>query len=215
MSPETKYDILRGALNKLRTTILLHGPITLYEAQKELKASSTTVDRHLKILVRENELEVYSSPPHWSGQTKKIYGFTFYGFLRSFRIPGAFALKRFKAIMEVWLKKKQFQFFLPNEEALQALRDHDTASSLARLCQLTANMFGEAEDFFEGIGYEFSPNMTIELALQLAQEQYGRRFLEASRVLCKSLPSYRKRIEAVVNAQQAKLDEFRNVVLGE
>jgi hypothetical protein len=215
MSPETKYDILRAALNQLRTTILLHGPITLYEAQKELKASSTTLGRRLKILVRENELEVYSSPPHWSGQTKKIYGFTFYGFLRSFRIPEAFALKRFKVIMEVWLKQKQFQFFLPNEEALQALIDRETANSLARLCQLTANMFGEAEDFFEDIGYEFSPSITIELALQLAQEQYGRRFFETSRVLCRNLPSYRKRIEAVVNGQQAKLDEFRTAVLGE
>jgi hypothetical protein len=213
--PQDKYEKLRQALNRVRTAFLFHGPMNAYQVEKHLKSNSTTIGRHLRMLVREKELAIYGEKTHWSGQIKQRYGFTFYGFLRSFRIPGAVTLKNFGKTMEIWLKEEKFQFFVPNSEALEGLSDKATSSHLARLCQLTANMFGDAEDFFEDIGYDFDPDVGIELALQLAKEQYGRRFLETSKVLCKSLPSYRKRIEATVNDQQARLSEFRDAVLGD
>ena len=211
---ETKYDKLRVPLNKLRTTILLHGPITLYEAKEQLHTNSTTADRHLKILLREKELEIYDTELHWSGQTKKIYGFTFYGFLRSFRIPGGVTRKKFTIIMEMWLKQKRFHFFIPNDEALRALSTPEVADNLAKLCHLIANMFGDAEDFLEDLGYEVDPAEVIELAFELARDKYGKRFLGACRVLCNTFPSYRNHIKAIVDTEQARIEEFRIGVFG-
>lgn len=211
---ETKYDKLRVPLNKLRTTILLHGPITLYEAKEQLHTNSTTADRHLKILLREKELKLYDTKPHWSGQTKKFYGYTFYGFLRSFRIPGGVTHQKFTTIMEIWLRQKRFRFFIPNDETLRALSVPQIADNLARLCSLIASMFGDAEDFLEDLGYEVDPEEVIKLAFELARDEYGKRFLEACRVLCNTFPSYRSYIQAIVDNEQTRIDEFRNGVFG-
>lgn len=195
MTPENRYETLRLGLNRLRRAILFHGPITLYEAQRELKAEPSTMKRHLDLLLSEKEIVVYRTEPHQSGQTKKFYGLTFYGFLRSFRIEGAVTLKNFGDIMAVWLPEPKFSFFIPNIDALQATADREIRASLARYCQFIANMFGEAEEFLYNLGFdEPDPTQIIQLSMQFAGFAYGKRWAETLTLLCRDIPAFRQQI---------------------
>jgi hypothetical protein len=211
MVPESRYETLRLGLNKLRTTILFHGPITLYEAQKELKAEPSTMKRHLDLLLSEKEIVVYRTKPHQSGQTKKFYGLTFYGFLRSFRIEGAVTLKHFGDIMSVWLPEPKFSFFIPNNEALEAIADREIRTSLARYCQLIANMFGEAEEFLYNLGFdEPNPTQIIQLSMQFAGMAYAKRWVETLTLLCRDIPAFREQILDYIQWARASLNSTEN-----
>jgi hypothetical protein len=218
--------------------MLLNGPITVYDAHKRAEADArrlrkpsestrlpalATIDRRMKILLgmKPPELAVYNTEQHRSGQTMKFYGFTFYGFLRSFRIPGGIALKNFKKIMEIWLQEPKFQFFVPRDEALQALKQEGVRFHLARFCQLTANMFGEAEDLLDSLGYdEPHPDEIVRLAMQFAGMKYDRRFLDTMRVLCRHVPTFGNNVRRYIDLQRASLRSiektlFRNDLRGD
>lgn len=171
--------------------------------------------RHLDTLLSEKEIVLYRTEPHRSGQTKKFYGLTFYGFLRSFRIEGAVTLKNFHKVMELWLPERKFSFFIPNVEALRAIRDRETEISLARFCQLIANMFGEAEEFLYSLGYdEPDPSQIIQLSMQFAGIAYGKRLAEALRLLCKNVPAFRQQITDYIQLAREALNSMeRNLIV--
>jgi len=221
---------MRRKLNALRTTLLLNGPMTLYELQKALpyltdgrpklrRPPQSTIDTHLKILTRKTkELIVYKTEPHKSGRPKKYYGFTLYGFLRAFRIPRAVAKSNFGQIMRMWLPQEKFRFILPKQEVVQSLDNKDVENSLANLCQMIANSFSEAEDFldyWEGRGYrESQPSRIIQLAMSAAELKYGKLFIETSKTLCRFLPSYREGVRSFIQAQRSVLDLMEKELLG-
>jgi DNA-binding MarR family transcriptional regulator len=212
--PNDRYETLRLALNRVRTAILFHGPITLYEAQKKLNAEPSTMKRHLDTLLGEKEIVVYRTEPHKSGQTKKYYGLTFYGFLRAFRIERAVALKNFRRIMELWLPESKFSFFISNNEAQAAIKDRETENSLAKFCQLIANLFGEAEDFLYSLGYdEFDPSQIIQLSMQFAGIAYGKRFAETLRVLCRNVPAFRQQITDYIQWAREALNSMEKSLI--
>jgi hypothetical protein len=214
MIRESRYETLRLGLNKLRTAILFHGPITLYQAQTVLNAEPSTMKRHLDMLLSEKEIVVYRTEPHQSGQTKKFYGLTFYGFLRSFRIEVAVTLKNFGEIMRMWLPEPKFSFFIPNNEALEAIADREIRASLARFCQLIANMFGEAEEFLYSLQFdEPDPTQIIQLAMQLAGIAYGKRFRETLRVLCRDIPGFRRQIVDYIHWARENLDSTERLLI--
>jgi hypothetical protein len=218
-----RYELLRPKLNELRMTILKNGPMTVYQAYTHLKKTAklrrgkgpplASVDRHMKILLDQQEIEVYEKIPHRSGQVKKIYGLTPYGFLRYFRIPGAPVLKDFHQIVSLWLDVPKFRFFVPKEEALRAINTSNLLERhMARYCQLIANLFGEAEDFLdclEAAGYnESSPADVIAMSAQLAWGRYGRRFAESFKILTANLPTLQRQIRAYIISQRSRLDEM-------
>lgn len=219
-----RYDVLRPKLNELRLTIIREGPLTVYEAYTRLRKSSVasrkkvtplaTVDRNLKILLEQGEIEIIATEPHKSGQVKKIYGLTPYGFLRYFRVPGAPVLKHFGEIARIWLQVPKFRFFVPKKEALNAINSKQVEYHLARYCQLVANLFGEAEDFLDclvGAGFvESKPDQIIELSTQLAWSKYGRRFAESLKVLTDNLPTLKNQIQSYLMMQRKNLDEIEN-----
>jgi hypothetical protein len=208
----SRYDTLRRGLNDLRSTILLKGPMTLYDAENELQVSSTNIKRHIEILVREKELVVYRTELHWSRQTKKFYGLTLYGFLRSFRIPGKVAKKNFEAVMTIWLRQERFNFFLPKAEVINVLNHREAEVHLARLCQMIAETFPEAEDladFLESQGFDESdPTQIIQLAMRLAPNRYGDKFVATSKILCKHLPTYREQLQRSIQSQLSRLQNL-------
>lgn len=197
------------------------GPITLYDAHKALlkKFDGTlalpTVDRHIRILRSENEIIVYRRERHRSGQIKKFYGPTFYGFLRSFRIEGGFMFKNFKNILERWLNEEKFAFFMTRTDTLVALSDERAERILARLCQLVANMFGLAEDLLEELGYDKpDPGRIVQLAEQLAFAAYDRRFVDACKTLCQKVPAFATQTRQLIAMQHKSLDQLKNELFG-
>jgi len=215
----TRYEVLVEKLNRLRAQILTHGPVTLYDLEKALNLPSTTVQRHLKILLREDEIAPYETEHHRSGNIKTFYGPTLYGFIRAFRIPRRIAKKKFKSIMGIWLREEKFKFFLPKGEVLEALGQKDVEANLSTLCQMIANMLPEAEDlsyYLEDQGYsESNPTQIIDLAIRLGWGKNRQEFISTSRVLCKHLPSYRKQIEQSIQAHRERIDLMEEEILGQ
>ena len=228
-----RYDTVLLRLNELRKALLLTGPLSVYGAYTVLEGKSgggrvrkvpgaplSTLDRHMKMLQELEEVTVYRTEPHKSGQTKKFYGLTLYGFLRSFRIPGAIALKNFRGAIQVWLKEEKFQrsFFLPAAEVSEALSNRDATGNLARFCQLIANMFGDAEDFLDcmgALGYaESDPGRVIDLAMRFAIVKYGSRFVRTLKVLCHYFPSFRLQVLGFIEHVRESLDVMQAELLG-
>lgn len=216
-----RYETLRQALNRLRLQILTTGPITLYDAHKALvekydgKLALPTVDRHIRILRSEREIVVYRRERHRSGQIKKFYGPTFYGFLRSFRIEGGFMFKNFKSILERWFEEEKFPFFMPKADTLAALNDERTGRSLARLCQLVANMFDLAEDMLYEFGYDKpDPGRIVQLSEQLAFAAYDRRFVDTCKTLCQNVPAFGSQVRQLIATQRENLDAIEQEFFG-
>ena len=228
-----RYETVWLRLNQLRTALLYNGPLSVYGAytvlgQRRLpggiktasRAPLATLDRHMKILQELEEVTVYKTEPYKTGQAKKFYGLTLYGFLRSFRIPGAIALKNFRRVIQIWLQEEKFQksFFLPSAEVVEALSDRDATAHLGRFCQFIANMFGDAEDFMdclEAIGYARSdPTRVIDLAMRFAIIEYGSRFVLTLKALCDHFPSFRTQVQGFIKRERESLDVMQNELLG-
>jgi hypothetical protein len=230
-----RYEVFEEALDELEMTILLNGPMTLYDARKALlekaktarrtgpekqpnRYAMATVDRHLKMLKEEGEITVYRTQKHKSGQIKKFYGLTPLGFLMSFTIPGQVAKNNFTNVMKIWLRERRFRFFLPNDEVLSAIDNREVETHLASLCQMVADIFPEAEDLAEylmtlGFGQLSLPDI-IAFTASLSAARYGEQFVETSRVLARHLPSYRTAIRQYISAQRSNLDRLESQVLG-
>jgi len=228
-----RYNKVRKSLNKVRTTILLNGPSTLYKTHRVLQPKAdlrlkvnksekhvklvprnpplSTVANHLKILQDEGELVVYGSESYRSGRDKRYYGLTLYGFLRAFRIPGNVATKNFKRLMEIWLPQKKFQFFLPKKEVLEALSQEELVIHLSKLCQMVANSLPEAEDFayyVQELGYNESDltPLIIDLAVRFSQTEHREEYAEALKVLCRYLPTFKGKMHEFIQGQRTTLD---------
>jgi len=216
----SRYEVLEERLDQLLETILLHGPMTLYEAYKALRIrtgsrkqapSQTTIDRHLKILEEEQELIVYRTAPHKSGRTKRFFGPTLYGFLRSFQIRNGAASKNFRRIMEIWLPEKKFEFFLPRDEVMNALSNDDVVTHLGRLCKMVADSLPEAEDFYdyvEELGYGESnfAQPVINLAARISVTKHRKELGCTLKVLCSHLPTFKEEMREFIQRQRTTLN---------
>jgi hypothetical protein len=215
----------------------MNGPMNPYQAHKKLEEKPSylpkrdrkqksppaqiSVNRHIDILtktIRPPELITYKKEEHWSHQTKVRYGLSIYGFLRCLRIEGGLPLRNFGSAIRTWLKEDRFQFFVPNEEALKALDRPGVEFHLSRLCQLIANMFGEAEDFLEDLGYyEPEPDQIITLAVQFAAYKYRERFIKLCRFLCSSdasLPTLVSRLRSSIEVERENLNMLETQIFG-
>jgi len=87
--------------------ILTKGPITVYSASKESGVSLPTIHRHFKQMEKDEEIKIYRTEPHQSGNPKKLYGpkikgiYNFSGDFENIR-------KNIGSIFEKWLTQKQF-----------------------------------------------------------------------------------------------------------
>ena len=87
--------------------ILTKGPITVYSASKESGISLPTIHRHFKQMEKDEEIKIYRTEPHQSGNPKKLYGPKIKG-IYNFGINFGNIRKNIDSILEKWLTQKQF-----------------------------------------------------------------------------------------------------------
>jgi len=226
-----RYEKVEHSLDRLASLMLLSGPITVYQAHRRLQPETKirkgmrkpslrdpplgTVHSHFGILEEEEELVVYRAEK--DGRKQKYYGFTPYGFLMTFSIPSGIAKEHFKRAMEIWLREKEFRFFLPKDAVLREIKNGEVELHLANVCQMIADAFPKAKDvadYLRELGYgEFGPSQIVDFAANCAQHMYPKQFLESSRVLCRHFPSYRERIRRYVEDSQSWIDSMKSQLL--
>ncbi len=213
-----KYEALAEKLNRVRTGILLNGPITVYGIERYLDLPNATAKRYFKTLLREKEIIQYRTEPHKSGNIKILYGPTLYGYLRWFRIPKSIAKKNFGAAMKIWLPEDKFEFFLPKNELQEALKNSQVVVHLSRFCQMIADVLPDAEDFssyLEDQGYsESNPSQIISLAMQFVGRSHAKEWTASSKVLVKYLPTYQQQLQQFIRNQRERLDRMEKEIFG-
>ena len=87
--------------------ILTKGPITVYSGSKESGISLPTIHRHFKQMEKDQDIKIYRTEPHQSGNPKKLYGPKIKGIL-NFSIDFENIRKNIDSTFEKWLTEKPF-----------------------------------------------------------------------------------------------------------
>ena len=179
--------------------ILTRGPITVYSASKESEMSLPTIHRHFKQMEKKEEIKIYRTEPHQSGNPKKLYGPTSAGI---FEFCSNFEniRKKFDSIFDKWLKEKPFVKDLIQDFGFTEDFINQNPRDVIQICKKFMRFYNDAFDLLDN--EEFVDTHVVEIGFLLLSRKNPKKYFENAKEFYKKIPNFRIDMERMFAAMQ-------------
>jgi len=185
--------------------ILTKGPITVYSASKESGISLPTIHRHFKQMEKDEEIKIYRTEPHQSGNPKKLYGPKIKGIL-NFSVDFGNILKNIDSTLEKWLTEKPFVKEIIDEFGYDEDFIKQDSQKVIKNCKKYMKFYHEA---FEATQDENTMDENIlEIGFFLLGKKSPRKTFERCKELYETIPKFRVQFGAFVMGNMAAWAAF-------
>jgi len=180
--------------------ILSKGPITVYSASKESGMSLPTIHRHFKQMEKDEEIKIYRTEPHQSGNPKKLYGPKMKGVL-NFSLDFENIRKNMDSILEKWLTQKPFVKEIIDEFGFGEDFIKQDSQNVIKICKKYMRFYHEA---FEATQDEKTMDENIlDIGFFLLAKQNPKKTFERIKEIYEIVPKYRFQFSAFVLGNMA------------
>ena len=180
--------------------ILTKGPITVYSASKESGMSLPTIHRHFKQMEKDEEIKIYRTEPHQSGNPKKLYGPKYLGIL-NFSYDFENIRKNMDSILEKWLTQKPFVKEIIDEFGYNEDFIKQESQKVIKICKKYMGFHHEA---FEATQDEKAMDENIlDIGFYLLAKRSPKKTFERIKEIYETVPKYRFQFSAFVLGNMA------------
>ena len=172
--------------------VLTRGPITVYSASKESGISLTTIHRHFKQMEKEEEIKIYRTEPHQSGNPKKLYGPTNNGIL-GFCSEFEDIRKKFDSIFEKWLKEKPFVNDIIADFGFSEDFIKQNPRYVIQICKKFMRFYNDAFELAND--EEFMDENIVDIGFLLLGKKNPKKYYEMTKELYETIPSFRNNLD--------------------